>query len=75
MKKQKTKPCPIEGCWQQIPETKHMCEACTSWWYRIAMKSPEELVQYLKRMARFTGRANKIRAHRGKIIAHHRKAA
>ena len=59
-KKTETKPCPILGCWNRIPLTKHLCEACTSWWYRVSMKDPRELAEYIRRMGRYAGRLQRI---------------
>lgn len=61
------KKCPMEECWEQIPEHKHLCNACTSWWYRVCMKTPQELVGYMRRMGRFSGRLDHLRTKKRRV--------
>ena len=64
----KTKKCPIPGCWKHISVTRHLCPACQSWWYRLAMKTAEELAWYLQRMERYGGRLSVTRTEKGGLV-------
>jgi hypothetical protein len=50
---------------------KTFCDACTSWWYRMQMKTPEELALYLKKQDRMSRRIMYWRSRR----SHGKKAA
>ena len=66
MRSKRTKPCPIEGCWEQIGVRRALCAACTNWWYRISLKSTHELASYVRRMTRYSGRLVHLRGRRAK---------
>lgn len=68
-----TKPCPIPHCWIRIPLHKALCPACTSWWFRVSIKTPEELAIYMRKMARIAGRGERLVS--GVLARHHKRAA
>jgi hypothetical protein len=66
MRSRSKKNCPMEGCWEEIPMHRHFCYACTSWWYRVQMKTPAELSNYLKKIGRYVGRLGHLGSRKTK---------
>jgi len=58
-RKKKLMPCPMQSCWEVTPGGK-LCGACSSWWYRVQLKSALELGDYLRRLDRFSGRSHRL---------------
>ena len=57
------KPCPMENCWEITPGGR-LCNACSSWSYRIQRMDKEHLVEYSHRLERFAGRAHQLSSKR-----------
>jgi len=66
-RKKKLMPCPMQNCWELTPGGK-LCGACSSWWYRVQLKSALELGDYLRRLDRFSGRSKELHVGKGKRL-------
>jgi hypothetical protein len=55
----RTKKCPVPNCWEKIGEHQALCRACTSWWYRMALRDAHDLARYMKRLSRMNGRVER----------------
>ncbi len=53
-------PCSIPDCWKTVAVEHTLCTACRSWWYRISIKSHEELSTYIQKIKRYGGRLGRI---------------
>lgn len=55
----KPRKCPIEGCQEMTPGGR-LCSACKSWWWRVQLKTSNQLADYLHRLDRYAGRARRL---------------
>lgn len=67
--KRAKKGCDMPGCDARCSHHKTFCDACTSWWYRMTTKTPEELLAYMKKQNRMSHRIEYWRSYRRKRAA------
>lgn len=67
MRGRKAKPqfkCGIENCWNFVPVEGRFCVACRAWWYRIVLKDPNDLADYVRKVTRYSGRLGVLAVRR-----------